>query len=168
MQVIDLRSFSNLWYWIGLAVIWSCASHWVIGVPFDMITRARRHGGQAQADLETLVRINVERTLYIVQTTGLFLLGFACFVLTMLALLGWLYRTEFAQAVFLILFPLTLSGLLSIRTCRRIWDEEPLGDALHHRLIRHRQMVQLLGMVAIFVTALWGMYRNLTVSPLFG
>ncbi|MCU0909379.1 MAG: component of SufBCD complex, partial [Rhodobacteraceae bacterium] len=24
-EVIDMRSFSNLWYWIGLAVLWSSA-----------------------------------------------------------------------------------------------------------------------------------------------
>ncbi|MEM9756043.1 MAG: component of SufBCD complex, partial [Pseudomonadota bacterium] len=32
-DVIDLRSFSNLWYWIVLAVFWSSASHWGLGVP---------------------------------------------------------------------------------------------------------------------------------------
>ncbi len=45
-------SFSNLWYWIALAVMWSSTSHWVLGVPYDMIQRARREGGQAEADLE--------------------------------------------------------------------------------------------------------------------
>ena len=45
-EVIDMRSFSNLWYWIMLAVIWSSTSHWVLGVPHDMFIRARRQGGQ--------------------------------------------------------------------------------------------------------------------------
>ena len=57
-ELIDMRSFSNLWYWIMLAVMWSSASHWVLGVPFDVISRARRQGGALQDDLETLVRIN--------------------------------------------------------------------------------------------------------------
>jgi len=26
-EVIDLRSFSNLWYWIVLAILWSSLSH---------------------------------------------------------------------------------------------------------------------------------------------
>ena len=43
--------------WIVLAVAWSSASHWVLGVPFDMVMRARRQGGQAAADLEDLARI---------------------------------------------------------------------------------------------------------------
>ena len=41
-EVIDMRSFSNLWYWIGLAVLWSSVSHWVLGVPYDSILRAKR------------------------------------------------------------------------------------------------------------------------------
>ena len=47
-ELIDMRSFSNLWYWIVLAVLWSTASHWVLSVPFDMISRAKRQGGAAQ------------------------------------------------------------------------------------------------------------------------
>ena len=42
-DVIDFRSFSNLWFWIMLAVAWSTASHWVLGIPFDMVLRARQH-----------------------------------------------------------------------------------------------------------------------------
>ena len=38
-EVIDLRSFSNLWFWIALAVMWSTVSHWVMGVPWDMVQR---------------------------------------------------------------------------------------------------------------------------------
>ena len=95
-EVIDLRSFSNLWYWIGLAVVWSTVSHWVLGVPYDIVLRARRRGGQAMEDLEDLARINVNRIL---------------------------------------------------------------------QLVRHRFWTQLIGMVAIFVTAMWGMYKNLYVGP---
>ena len=69
-ELIDMRSFSNLWYWIMLAVMWSSSSHWVLGVPFDLISRARRNGGEAQQDLESLVRINITRLLYIARTAG--------------------------------------------------------------------------------------------------
>ena len=75
-ELIDFRSFSNLWYWLALSVIWSSASHWVLGVPFDMISRAKRHGGAAQDDLETMVRINTGRMLYIVRTAGSWLVAF--------------------------------------------------------------------------------------------
>ena len=50
-DLIDMRSFSNLWYWIALGVIWSSASHWVLGVPYDMINRARRDEGAVRSDV---------------------------------------------------------------------------------------------------------------------
>ncbi|MDO7630423.1 MAG: component of SufBCD complex, partial [Loktanella sp.] len=50
LQVIDLRSFSSLWYWLFIAIAWSTVSHWVLGVPYDMVQRAKRQGGQAEID----------------------------------------------------------------------------------------------------------------------
>ena len=107
-DLIDLRSFSNLWYWIALAVTWSTASHWVLGVPYDMVARARRAGGQAEADLEDIVRVNVNRILHIAREAGVVLMTMGAFALTTLALLGFVYHVEFCQAVFLIAAPLSL------------------------------------------------------------
>lgn len=163
-----MRSFSNLWFWIVLAVVWSSASHWVLGVPYDMVMRAKRYGEEAQEDLEDLVRININRLLYIAHISGLWLAGFVCFILTMLVLLGFVYGMEFAQAVFLLALPLTLVGLLSLSTARLIRGEHATGERLYKRLNRHRLYTQLIGMVAIFVTALWGMYQNMTLGPLGG
>jgi len=160
-ELIDMRSFSNLWYWIALATVWSTASHWVLGVPFDMVTRARRNGGQAEIDLQDMVRVNVNRLLYISGVAGLWLIGFVSAVLTALAVLGFWYRVEFAQAVFLIAFPMTLVGLLSVSTARLIAAEDPTDEQLFKRMNRHRHMTQVIGMLAIFVTALWGMYKNM-------
>lgn len=165
-ELIDLRSFSNLWFWIALAVTWSSTSHWVLGVPYDMIQRARRQGGQAAEDLEAIARINASRLLYIARTSGLWLLAFLFFVLSALAMLGWGYRVEFAQAVFLLAAPLSVVGALSIATARRIEAGESAGAALHHRLNLHRFTTQLIGVLAIFVTAMWGMYQNVQMSLL--
>lgn len=167
-ELIDMRSFSNLWFWIVLAVLWSTTSHWVLGVPYDMVLRARRQGDQAMVDLEDLVRINVNRLLYIAQMSGLWILGFGCFGLTMLVLLGFVYQNEFAQAVFLLGFPLSIVGLLSLSTARLIAQERAQGEVLCKRLTRHRLYTQIVGMLSIFVTAIWGMYQNLTLGALGG
>lgn len=132
-----------------------------------MILRARRKGGEAQQDLYDLVRVNVNRLIYIQEVAGLILLGVVCFVLSSLVILAFYYNQEFAQAVFLLLFPLTLVGALSLRTAHIIYRDEPLEEALYTRLMRHRVAVQFIGMASVFVTAMWGMYKNLTVSPLF-
>jgi putative effector of murein hydrolase LrgA (UPF0299 family) len=167
-ELIDMRSFSNLWFWIVLAVVWSTASHWVLGVPFDMVLRARREEQQAQVDLEDLIRINVNRLLYIGQVSGLWLAGFACFFLTTLGLLGFVYAFEFAQAVFLLAFPLSIIGMLSLSTARLIREQNASGALLIKRLYRHRLYTQIIGMISIFVTALWGMYQNISLGPLGG
>lgn len=167
-ELIDMRSFSNLWFWIALAVMWSTASHWVLGVPYDMVTRARRNGAQAQVDLEAMVRINVNRLLYISQVAGLWVVALGCFFLTGLALTGFVYGVEFTQAVFLLLFPMSLVGLLSLRTARLIDRDEDHGNDLYRRLMRHRIATQVIGMVSIFVTAMWGMYQNFSTGVLGG
>ncbi len=160
-QVIDLRSFSSLWYWIVLAVVWSSVSHWVLGVPYDLIARARKLGGQAEQDLNDMVRINVNRLLQIAQSAGLILIAFLSFLLTSLAVLGFYYRVELAQAVFMLALPLSAVGGVSLSTSRLIRLHEPTGEALYAMLLRHRLWTQIIGMIAIFVTAMYGMYQNL-------
>ena len=167
-EVIDMRSFSNLWFWIALAVAWSSASHWVLGVPYDMVLRARRVGGQAEIDLEDITRVNVNRLLYIARVSGLWILGFACFILSGLAVLGFVYHIEFAQAVFLLGLPMSLVGMLGLSTAGLIEREGASGELLQKRLTRCRIYTQMIGMVSIFVTALWGMYQNMTIGALGG
>jgi hypothetical protein len=166
-ELIDLRSFSNLWFWIALAVTWSTASHWVLGVPWDMAMRARRgRDHDAMRDFEEMVRINTNRLLFVARESGLIIAGLLAFLLTSLAILGFVYRNEFAQAVFLLGFPITGVGMVSLRTAHAIRTEELSGEALVARLGRHRLVVQIIGMIAIFVTAMWGMYQNLNIGAL--
>ena len=166
LEVIDLRSFSNLWYWIALATLWSSVSHWVLGVPHDMIQRARREGGQAQTDVEDIVRININRLLHIVDTGSWMMPGLAAFWLSTLLLLGFWYDIEFAQAVVLLLAPMMLVVWVSVRSSRKIVAEGGRGEALFRRLMIHRRMVQVIGMLSITVTAFYGTWQNINVSIL--
>jgi hypothetical protein len=163
-EVIDMRSFSNLWYWIAIAVTWSTTSHWVLGVPFDMLQRARRYGGQADEDFEAIVRINVNRLNYIRALSGVWLVVFASMLNTALVILGFWYDVEFAQAVFLLAFPLSIVAGLGFRTADKIGTSQETGEALKRRLIRHRFSTQIVGMLALVCTAFWGMWRNLQVG----
>ncbi|TMV83963.1 component of SufBCD complex [Thioclava sp. BHET1] len=162
--LIDLRSFSNLWFWIGLAVVWSTASHFVMGVPFDMVQRARRHGGEAERDLVDLARIRANRILYIQRTAGPLGLGVAFFLLTTLLVLGFVYRIEFAQAIFLLAAPMTMVSAMSRRTAARIGAGVEGAEPVARLLRRQRFWTQFLGVICIFITAMWGMYQNVTLS----
>ena len=169
-ELIDMRSFSNLWFWIALAVMWSSVSHWVLGVPWDMVLRAKKTGAGEDAvqDLEDMVRINTNRILYIVGESGLLLAGFTCFILTVLFMVGFIYGKEFAQAVFLLGFPMSLVGLLSLRNAHVIRVQGLAGQDLCKRMSRHRVMTQVIGMISIFVTAMWGMLQNMQTGVLGG
>lgn len=166
LQVIDLRSFSSIWYWVLVAITWSTVTNWVLGIPSDLIHRARSKGGQAAIDLSDLVRINVNRQLNVAAMAGLWLMGIACFWLTGLALLGFVYGVEIAQAVFLLLFPLSIIGGMSLSAGRLIAETDPQGDDLYRILLRQRLWTQIIGMSAIFITALYGMFQNLAVVRL--
>jgi hypothetical protein len=167
LELIDLRSFSNLWYWIMLGVMWSSASHWVLGVPWDVVMRAHRSGGQAAEDMLDLSRINTGRLLFIVQTSGVWLVGFLTFLLTGLGVLAFWYWLEFAQAVLLLLAPMAIVLGLSIRQAHKIAELQPDAEALFLRLRRHRFFIQLLGMVSIFVTSMFGMWQNMQIGSPF-
>ena len=163
-----MRSFSNLWFWIALAVLWSTMSHWVLGVPWDMVLRARKEKeGPAEDDLQTMVRININRVLYIANQSGLLLTGFVTFTLTVLFIAGFFLGHEFAQAIFLLALPSSFVALMSISTARKIQAEEPQGEALYKRLYKHRLLTQVIGMISIFITAIWGMLQNMNASVLF-
>jgi len=163
-EVIDLRSFSNLWYWIALAALWSTASHWIVGVPFDMVTRARRGHERSIHDMRVLAEVNVNRILSIVELSGVSAIGFMSFLLTGLAVLGWGYSVEFCQAVFLLMAPMTGVAALNVRTAHKLRDTG--FEDIARRLRNHRMMVQMIGVVSIFVTAFWGMWTNLHYGAL--
>jgi Zn-dependent protease len=165
-ELIDLRSFSNLWFWIMLAVFWSTASHFVLGVPFDMVARAGSNDEQAQQDLADMVRVHSNRLIYIAETSGMWLTGFTFFLLTGLMIAGFYYWLEFAQALFLLGAPMSLVFLLSVRSARKLVGET--GETLRKRLKLHRLMVQVIGMLSILVTSMWGMYINLSTGVLGG
>ncbi len=161
-----MRSFSNLWYWIVLAVFWSSASHWVMGIPYDLVVRARRIGGQVEIDLLDIVRIHTNRILLIVDMSGAILLALACFMLTGLAMLGFYYDVEFAQAVFLLAFPMTLVLLVNISQARRLRRQELTLETVSKTISRCRLYTQIIGMISILVTSFWGMYQNISIGVL--
>ncbi|MDO5757644.1 MAG: component of SufBCD complex [Rhodobacterales bacterium] len=169
-ELIDMRSFSNLWFWIALAGLWSMASQYVLGVPWDMVLRAGKHDPAAPAmqDMNDMVHISVRRILHIARESGTVLTVILSFLLTAALLLGWVYGRELAQAFFLLGMPMALVWLLSLRTARQIAGSNLIGAPLISLLVRHRLYVQIIGMVSIFITAVWGMYHNMSVSVLWG
>ncbi len=157
-----------MWFWIVLAVFWSVMSHFVIGVPFDMVQRAAKHGGQAMLDVEALARINANRLLQFTGAAGVILTGVAATALSMLGLLGFLYGAEVCQALFFLALPFTLVNVVAQRTARQVCERDTHGFDLIRRLRKHRTITQAIGFVSIFVTAFWGIFQTMNASVLGG
>ena len=164
LEVLDTSSFSSIWYWIGLAVMWSLLSHFALGVPYDVVRRAETDE-QAAADMTDLVRITTNRITALDDRAALSAVVVLTALLTVLALLGFAYRSEMAQAVFFMLFPISLVLMLNVRRARRIAARGITGPDLRRQLLTHRRQVQAIGMLALFVTALYGMFYNFAVGP---
>lgn len=162
-ELIDLRTFSNVWYWLAVAVTWSTMSHWILGVPFDMIFRARRYGGEMATDLDALVSINVRRLMTISDLAGAWLVGIAAFILSAVATIGFYYGVELAQGFFCLGLPLCIVGTMSFRLSRQFARQQPSGLELARALLRLRFQIQVIAVISIFVTAMYGMYHNLAV-----
>lgn len=168
-ELIDLRSFTSLWFWIVVAVFWSARSHNVVGVPFDLVERAGRpNSGFDWDDLHDVTRVAVKRRLLIGRRVGPVIAALGGFVIASLFSLGFLYGVEFAQALFFLVFPSAIVGLLGQRAALVIARDGLQQDALVRRLRRHRLATQGIGMLAIFATAFWGMFHAMASGVLGG
>ena len=157
-----------MWFWIVLAVFWSALSHFVMGVPFDLVQRAARQGGQAMEDLEALARINANRLLQFTGAAGVILTAVATTLLSTLGLLGFLYGVEMCQALFMLALPFTIVNMIAQRTARLVVTRDMYDQALVSRLRKHRIVTQAVGVVSIFVTAFWGIFQIMNTSVLGG
>jgi hypothetical protein len=166
MRVIDIRSFGSIWFWIVVALFWSAVTQTILGASYDLIVRARRAGGQALDDLQALVDIQSRRITGLMDRVGHWVVAFVMGGLALTFMLAFAYRIELAQAVFVLLLPLSIIRLMSLRLAYKIQRQKLHGDLLIRALLRHRFWLQLLGVVTIFTAATWGMLRVMTSSVL--
>ena len=86
------------------------------------------------------------------------------FLLTGLVLTGFVYGIEFCQALSLVMVPMLIIFALSVWNAKRATAVS--GEALRKILKSHRLIIQLLGMVSILISSMWGMYVNITAGVL--
>jgi hypothetical protein len=165
-QFIDLRSFSDVWYWLMLGVVWTRVMHAPMGVPADLVHRARRGNPDAADDLAQLTGIRVRHERDIARTLGAWRVAFWSCALTASGLAAYLYFIEFAQAVFLLLAPYALVRVLEARAAARMDAAMPAADALVRAHLRLRRQVQFVALPAVFLSAVWGMGHNLAQHAL--
>lgn len=137
LDVLDTRSFSSIWYWLMLTLLWTWVGRGALGIPSDLVAAVRRHtpkagtvapqvapdqhmavpeltAGPARESLLLLDWLSLVLPRWRLDTRdGVVLLALAAFGLTLLAGLGFVHGRQTGQALFLLLAPLTL--LLGLR-----------------------------------------------------
>lgn len=151
-QAFSLQSFFNLWYWVLTVVVWTLVCRRTLGVPHDMILRARRLPDVA-ARVDLLARIGAERIAGLADAFGAPLAAAAGFALAGLGALGFWSGVEAAQAAFFLAAPLALVALGMLRLARHVRQTDLAGETLRRRLARRRAANQVIGTLAMFAAA---------------
>jgi hypothetical protein len=167
VEVIGSRSFASIWYWIVFAVVWTRATHWTLGVPYEDARNSQRFGGQHQIDFEVKIEINIRKTLELFENHSAVFTAAAAFCLATVFTLGFYHNLQFMQASFLLIFPLSIVSALSIHLAQVLRDGHVTGEPLVRAYIWHRRVKQAIGAVAIFFAAFWGVSQTL-FSPYAG
>ncbi|WBU62646.1 hypothetical protein [Paracoccus aerodenitrificans] len=171
-SVLDSRSFSSPWFWLVFIGLWAMSGRAVLGVPNDVLSNARRALSEAQgrdgaADLLLLLdwlSLHVPRW-RIARMTGAILTGLIAFALTVLAVLGFYFGLEMAQAVTLLACPFALLLGLKMRLAHQLYwvvEAAHLGqsprdagaEAMKH-INHYRILHMLISLLAVTVTAMY-------------
>nr|WP_241865495.1 hypothetical protein [Paracoccus salsus] len=169
---MDSRSFGTIWFWLVLIGMWSATGRTVLGVPAEVLTRARRAQDAGQTDGAAVVTLLDWLSLLLPRWRlgpheGAAFLAVAAFLLTSLAIFGFGYGLEMAQALTFLLAPFLLLLWLRLRLARRLAPLLEAGqtgqrtitdiaaEAVRH-MVRHKRLVTVLSVTAFATTALWG------------
>lgn len=160
-EVIGSRSFASIWYWIVYALLWTRATHWTLGVPYEDARNAVVLGGNHMVDFETQMEINTRKRVTVFKQHPVFAVGSVAFLLATVFMLGFWFNIQFMQAAFLLAFPLTVVTILSVRLATVLEEKGLKGPDLYRAYVIHRRIKQVIGSVAIFLSAFWGVSQTL-------
>jgi len=145
-------SFASLWYWVLHVVIWTLACSRTLGVPHDMLLRARSDPATAER-VDVLARLACERIGGIHDRVGVPLAAVAGFLLAATGALGFGSGIETAQAAFAILLPLAVVSYSKLRLALAVRRKAMAGPELVLALARRRVWHQFIAICAMLAAA---------------
>ncbi|TJZ91595.1 hypothetical protein FA743_10890 [Paracoccus gahaiensis] len=170
--LLDSRSFTTIWYWLALIGMWSAAGRTVLGVPSEVLARARSAqdggAGQGPAVITLLDWLSLVLPRWRLRPQeGAVFLGVTSFLMTSLIVLGFGFWLEMAQALVLLLGPFWVLFWMRVRLARRLLPliaaaqdgTTPLAEAalsVAKSMTWHRRWVTVLSMISVALAALWG------------
>lgn len=170
-SILDARSFTSPWFWLVLIVFWNITSRNVLGVPNDVISHAsralrRQHIDEPREVLQLLDWLALQIPRWgIGFRSGVILTAGTCCGLTVLALLGFRYQLEMAQALTFLCLPFAVLLVLRVRLARQLeWvlQAVSLGQPVRvgatealRRIDRYRLQHMIISLVAVIATSFW-------------
>lgn len=164
-------SFWTIWFWITHVVAWSLASHFTLGVPYDMVLEAQREkseDGPWMQAAEAMILAQAFRFTSYTDRFGPILMGVSAFVLSVLTTLGTLGDLEFARAMLTLVFPITLIYIVSIRGAFHIRDNGIRGADLLVRIKWMRIYNQLIGLIGVAMAVTLAIYQAVRDVAIWG
>jgi hypothetical protein len=152
--MLDPGAFDSLWYWLFVVLFWGQATARVLGVPVAVIDRAAAGDADAAAEGAPMLARECARRGADAAHPRPWQGAVMGFGLALLAVLGFGYGLEIAQAAVLILGPAALGTLREAALMR---DIASLGDgAPPWPLMRaHRLRMRALAILSVAAAALW-------------
>jgi hypothetical protein len=164
IEIFAAASFHSIWYWVLHVVVWTMACTRTLGVPHDMLLRARRLP-EVAARVDVLARLASERIGGIYDLLGVPLAAAFGFVLASLFAFGFLSRIEVAQAGFFLLFPLGVISYSKLRLALAVRRRGISGSELVLALARRRLWHQFISILAMLAAAAAGLALHIDRLP---
>ncbi|WP_282601810.1 hypothetical protein [Paracoccus sp. PARArs4] len=171
--LLDSRSFSTVWFWILQIGAWSVTGRTVLGVPVEIVARARAAHSAGQAETPEALTLLDWLSLTLPRwrlgpREGAIFLGVTSFLLSSGFVLGFNFGLELAQAAFLLALPFWLLFWMRVRLARKLAPmlvaaqegRAGLADTVGQvarSMAHHRIGVIALSLVSLLVTMVWGM-----------
>jgi len=149
-------SFESVWYWTLTVLAWGVVGSRVLGVPYDMILRARRRPQVAER-VEVLAHIAADRIGGIYDKVGVPLAAAAGFALAALFAIAFGNGLELATAAFLLAFPLAIVVYSTLRLALAVRRQRIGGDRLVGILARRRVWHLVIGVAAMMTAVSIGL-----------
>ena len=141
-------SFESVWYWTLTVIAWSVVGSRVLGVPYDMILRARSRPQVAER-VELLAHIAADRIGGLYDKVGVPIAAGVGFGLAALFAIAFGNGLELATAAFLLVFPLAIVVYSTLRLALAVRRQRIGGEGLVRILARRRIWHLAIGTVAI-------------------
>ena len=164
-DAINMRSFSALWYWVAVAVFWIWALGQTMGLPWGMVTLARR-SPEGLAQLEAMAQLVAQRKAALWAAGQIWLVALMAALIGLLTALAFFYGVELAQAVWFLAVPIVLIWAGNLRAAHLVARGQGQGAALLRVMFWLQVYTQIVAFVFIMLTMFFAFFQLLLTGQL--